>query len=340
VRLSTKLTGIVAVGGVAALGAGLISSGGIGAAFTDSATATANINVGDFGCSIDVLGDGQAAGDSVTVDLGRIDGSLPGQKTATVNVTNDGTIPMVVVWSAKATGDFFASGAVNSSVIPITNYQNWSLTAGATGTYTIGAKWGELDNNALTRTGSVTYTADCVEASAATHNLFVATKLQADASWTDGGLNYDLSADPNYTAVNTSLTDVNGTNLPAVEPSIHANNGSVKMPKWVITLPDGTTFGGNAGPVGSGTDGRWFVNPGTGPAPVGISLNAQKTAYISPTNSIYWTWQQITDTWGDPQVATAELVAFGTSGMNVTIDCASYQGFDYISNTAGTCNWS
>lgn len=179
-RLSTKLTGIVALGGAAALAAGLISSGGIGAAFTDEATATANIKVGDFACELSADAADISSGvvtispnkQVATVEFGTINSSDPATHTAPVTVTNVGTIPLTTAWTVTPSGGLFD---VNSSQVVEAFDDTAAAFLGATGaaqTINAGFTWATALGNAdLKKSGKVTYEVDCLEAKAAPNGL-------------------------------------------------------------------------------------------------------------------------------------------------------------------------
>jgi hypothetical protein len=155
--------------GVAGLALGLLGAG-VGATYTDSATAAQNISVGTFSCRVSAT-DPHAvvSGNSVTINLPPILSSASSNYLMDVTVTNTGTIPQIVHWSA-ATGGTIAwqpSGrmgyAMGTSGDPMTT--DLKLVGGASHTYVgaIGFMWAQLTNADFGQSAQVTYTASCGE---------------------------------------------------------------------------------------------------------------------------------------------------------------------------------
>jgi hypothetical protein len=171
VRLTTKLSGIVAVGGVAALGAGLISSGGIGAAYTDTATATGTLNTGTMHCQLaDSTGGLHISGDAsaVTFDLGQIKSSADGSQFGSVKVKNTGTMGLVASWSIVDP----AAGVLNATqhISPIqeshsTTADQMFIPAGQTSSdaVPVGFAWANLDEADQGKSLAVTYKVSCFD---------------------------------------------------------------------------------------------------------------------------------------------------------------------------------
>jgi hypothetical protein len=328
VRLSTKLSGIVAVGGVAALGAGLVSSGGIGAAFTDSATAKASINAGTFSCqlesgssnvNIDDSNQDPNHVDKATITLSTITSSDPASKTGKVIVKNTGTIPLYVNWSSVGNGNIYANG-----ISPAIPGQDLRINAGDTRTYNLGFAWQELGNNALGTHGDITYTANCIEASHVEKTAMFVNGIEGGtANWNDAsGISFDIPAVGSsgvWPAAN-AFFEGNWNNLPADEPSFAATSSKEGMPKWVIDLDNGYTLGGFAGRTGTYS---WQVShPGE--------------------SSYYSTWSDILGQWGpsgtDPaRVSDVQLVAFGAAAFTATVTCAVYDGTAYVGTSPEMC---
>jgi len=160
-RSVTKLTSTIAAVGAAALGVGLISLGtGVGAQFTDSGTANANIAVGTFSCQLSSTDSSVLIsnnGHTATVDLGTITSSAAGTKTAPVTVTNTGSISLATTWSETTTG------YLTSAFTAIPAAAGVTLAAGAAQTVNIGFSWTELQNTDRGRSGTATYTVTCGE---------------------------------------------------------------------------------------------------------------------------------------------------------------------------------
>jgi hypothetical protein len=156
---------------IAALALGVLGAG-VGASYLDTATAVQNISVGTFGCQVSST-DSHAVvnGNSVIVNLPDIEASgfYGGQTNYLfdVTVTNTGSIPAYVSWTATPSGTitFQPAGrmgyAFGTSGDPMTSTLN--LAAGASHTYAgaIGFMWATLTNDDLGKTASVTYTASC-----------------------------------------------------------------------------------------------------------------------------------------------------------------------------------
>ena len=164
-RTASKMTSVAAACGAGALGLALIAMGsGVGAAFTDSATANANIATGTFGCqlsSTDLSVVISNNAHTATVDLGTISSSAASSKTAPVTVTNTGAIPLVTSWGETTLGNILdGSGAI--SAVPAA--AGVPLATGATQTVNIGFQWSQLSNSDLNRSGTAQYTVSCNEA--------------------------------------------------------------------------------------------------------------------------------------------------------------------------------
>jgi hypothetical protein len=136
---------------------GLISSG-VGASFTDSATAVANIHVGTFSIAIssttpNAVVDGVVGGNAKTVTLAcpTIQSSAAGTCPLEFTITNTGSIPAnitVAITSAPASPFTDILG-------PVTPFQ---LAAGAHQDFNGGVSWPTLTNSQLGSSTSITYT--------------------------------------------------------------------------------------------------------------------------------------------------------------------------------------
>jgi hypothetical protein len=165
-----KLPRIVTGLGLFGLAVGLIGTG-VGASFTDSATAALNINVGTFSCQVSSTDPhAVASGNSVTINLPDITSSASGNDFVTdVTVKNTGSMPQIVHWT-EATGGTITWQPVGrmgygagTNGDPLST--DLTLTPGASHTYTggIGFMWAELTNADFGKSASVTYTANCSE---------------------------------------------------------------------------------------------------------------------------------------------------------------------------------
>lgn len=331
-RLATKLSGIVAIGGVAALAAGLISSGGIGAAFTDSATATAKINVGDFGCQIaqatpptpgvTISADGSTA----SVDLGTITRSDASQRSAQIKVVNTGTIPAVATWTTELTGNLTS----NFSAIPAT-----TIPLGATDgeNMNIGLKWDTLSMTDLKRAGAAVYHLTCNEASTFGQDWLVAKDSNgvsvtdnADyfTTWTNGttpGITMHQAGAGTGLGMQASvvkLLDVaEGSALPLTEPTFSTTDGSQEV-RMSIKITNGTTTAYIVR----------YPEAWTSPANWG-NFKSLLTGYTG------------SDTWADMAayanshgftVIKAFLIADAPAGVNQTVTCIDYSGTPLFGN--------
>lgn len=135
---------------------GLIS-GGVGAIFTDQVTAEENISVGTFECLIVEPSDGTIAGDgkSVSYTAPTIMSSAPGSAPFSFTVQNTGSIDALLHVTASPVGAPFSS--IDAP------YADVHVAASATHTYNVGLEWGELTNDNLGDSGTITYTVSCGE---------------------------------------------------------------------------------------------------------------------------------------------------------------------------------
>jgi hypothetical protein len=131
---------------------GLIGAG-VGANFTDSATAVANISVGTFNVDISTTVPGAVTvdGTSVTITCPTIQSSVAGTCAFPFTITSTGTIPAnisIAVTIAPAAPFTDALGAVAPFV----------LTQGQSHLFNGGLAWPELTNTQLGMSFSITYT--------------------------------------------------------------------------------------------------------------------------------------------------------------------------------------
>lgn len=144
-----KIATIVAAGG---LGLGLLGAG-VGASFTDGATASQNVNVGTFGIQVSSTTPGAVTstdGKTVTMTVPAIQGSAAGAAPLVFTVKDVGTAPATVTVVATKTGDAtFTDSLVNPGAVVI--------APGATHDYNGGLAWPQLGNADLSQTATVTY---------------------------------------------------------------------------------------------------------------------------------------------------------------------------------------
>jgi hypothetical protein len=140
---------------------------GIGASFTDSASATANISVGTFGISIS----------STTLGAVPVNTGTPGNSVHTITyacptvqssaaatcplqftITNTGTMPATItVAGALGTGSDTAFSVIAVAAGPTT------IPVGGHVDFNGGISWGVLGNGDLTKTASVVYTISAIQ---------------------------------------------------------------------------------------------------------------------------------------------------------------------------------
>lgn len=240
-RLSKRATSISAAVGAAALGVTLVTLGsGVGAQFTDSATGTAKIAVGTFGCNLTTpSGSGviiSSDGKSATVDLGTITSSAPDQRTAPITVNNTGSIPLVAHWTVQTTGNITGTGDIS----PV-SVSDSPLAATEGETVNIGFQWSQLTSSDLTRSGSAIYTVHCNEASSTFDGTWLFQHDPATAAWngTDVTLTVPATAPTSAGAGITLLNVSAGSALPAHEPTFVTDTYSSGTPRLDIKLSNG-----------------------------------------------------------------------------------------------------
>ena len=131
---------------------GLLGNG-VGAAFTDTANAVANINVGTFNVDISTTDPSAVTvdGTSVTITCPTIQSSAAGQCAFPFTITSTGSIPAnvsIAVTTAPAAPFTDLLGAVSPFV----------LTQGQSHLFNGGISWPELTNAQLGMSTSITYT--------------------------------------------------------------------------------------------------------------------------------------------------------------------------------------
>jgi hypothetical protein len=137
---------------------GLIG-GGVGAAFTDTATAVANINVGTFGMTISAVaptgGTAVVSLDlhTVTISCPTIQSSAAGSCVSAITITSTGSVPLKFGVAVSAVTSPFTSAQG-----PLPMVANPTLTQGQTFVFNGGLVWPELGNAQLGQSYSVTYT--------------------------------------------------------------------------------------------------------------------------------------------------------------------------------------
>ena len=146
-----KLAGLVAS---VAVGIGLLGSGTY-AAFTDSATATDNIKVGQQAIKITAAttnggvavpaGSIAADGKSVTFNAADIQGSAAGTAELNFTVTNTGTMPTTLM-GVSAAPAFLGSGAFSDKLAAGELTTQYQLAPGQSHTYSGGIQWTTLQS--------------------------------------------------------------------------------------------------------------------------------------------------------------------------------------------------
>ncbi len=134
---------------------GLVGTG-VGASFTDQVTATENIEVGTFGCQIDLIGDGLPPSSSITYNAPLITSSAAGKAPFTFTVTNVGSIPQQLTITDGGPDGVF-------SAMPLLPAGPVVLGASGAQVFDTGIEWTELENTDLGTTGSITWTVHCEE---------------------------------------------------------------------------------------------------------------------------------------------------------------------------------
>jgi predicted ribosomally synthesized peptide with SipW-like signal peptide len=136
---------------------GLIGSG-VGASFTDQASAVANIQVGTFAIQITsstpgAVVDGTVGGYTKTVTLTcpTIQSSAAGSCPLQFTITNEGSMPANITVAVST-----APAAPFTDILgPVTPFV---LAAGGHQDFAAGLQWPALDNSALGMATSITYT--------------------------------------------------------------------------------------------------------------------------------------------------------------------------------------
>ncbi len=126
---------------------------GVGASFTDSATATENISVGTFALQLSSTQAGvNVVNDhTITYTVPTLTSSAAGSAPLAFSVKDNGTIPMSsVTITAVVTGDGNFTSIAPPAAFP--------LAAGASQLVNVGLQWGSLSNSDLGQSATVTYT--------------------------------------------------------------------------------------------------------------------------------------------------------------------------------------
>ncbi len=135
---------------------GLIGAG-VAATFSDSVTATQNIEVGTLACEISHTTAGVISSNhkSVTYDAPKILSSAAASAPFTFTVQSTGDIPAKLHVTQTTPGAPFTS--ILASPADVVLQQN------DTHAYTAGLQWGPLGNDDMGDSASITYTVDCNE---------------------------------------------------------------------------------------------------------------------------------------------------------------------------------
>jgi hypothetical protein len=320
VRLSTKLSGIVAIGGVAALGAGLISSGGIGANFIADADATASVSVGNFDCAFVSPGTGVTLHDSghtAEVALGLVKSSS-GQKTVSLTLQNTGDISLAVNWLVYPEGDAFVSGHMK----PIFLTQNTQIGAGSTTTYNVGATWQNLDNKDLNTTGSVNYMARCVEPASSEHpDLILFARNGASSNWVGDNVVMDFPKGIDKAAGAYAVMNTASGELPSVAPSATIDGAGSGTPRIQIQLSDGAAI--QSIPDANGHVKQWTYYPVSGANFVSTDWSAVRAA----AGSVEATTVQLL---GDTSGSGGYTNGLTNNALTNTVSCLQYDSEYFI----------
>jgi hypothetical protein len=144
-----KIAGLLVAFG---LMVGLLGSG-VGASFTDTATAVANINVGTFGIALTTTtGTVDSTGKIVTCTTVSIQSSAAGTAPCSFTVTSTGSINPTITITASVPASLGSDPVAAVGTLPAA----FVLTAPYT--FNGGLSWGTLDNSALGKSSSITYT--------------------------------------------------------------------------------------------------------------------------------------------------------------------------------------
>ena len=131
---------------------GLVGNG-VGAAFTDTATAVANINVGTFGISLTTTtGTVSLDGKTVTCTAVSIQSSAAGTAPCSFTVTSTGSINPTITITASTPAALGTDPVMGIGTLPA------PFVLSSPYTFNGGLSWGELDNSALGKSSSITYT--------------------------------------------------------------------------------------------------------------------------------------------------------------------------------------
>lgn len=304
-KSTTKLTTIAAAVGAGALGLSLVGLGaGVGANFVDSLTGNAKISVGTFGCQLSSPYSNVNFSNhrhTATVTLPEIESSAAGMETAPLKVTNTGSMPLVVNWTATTSGHVFDSGAM--SLAPV--QQNLRINSGNSRTYQVGAKWTTLGNADLGTHGTVTYTAKCTEPGTSGHpNITFWTQKGGTAAWDGNKVKFTMpqATSSNNGAVAEAILTNFPTTLPSSAPEFSTDNYSTGSPRFVIEFADGSKVFGYPSSSWPGSS-NWEI--------VGTSG--------------YDTWNEVLAQYGSATVTGVSLLMdMDQPGDTSTITCINY----------------
>jgi hypothetical protein len=264
-RFTTKVTSLVAAGGAAALGVGLLAfAPGVGASFSSSATADASINVGTLACQLSSGASGVTISDdqrSATIDLGTITSSAAGQRTVPLKVKNTGSVPLATTWSMSTSGTIFGGGshAMHAYWPPF----NATLPSGQSQTEQVGFRWSELQNEDMGRSGTVTYTINCNEVPGFGSAWLYSMGTGSSAVWDGSKVTLTVPDAPDDAGAGITLYNVAaGSALPDSAPGFTTDNFGAGTPRLSISFSDGTYVVGY--PAASGAITTWQVPGVTG----------------------------------------------------------------------------
>jgi hypothetical protein len=259
--------GLVAVASLIGLGAG--------AAYTDGATATQNVNVGLFGCALtstdtnmQITNNGHTATlnwDSVNP----ITGSGASSRYSNITVNNTGSMPETVHWTEATSGSIAwqPSGRMGYTIGLNGNLMSTDLVL-APGTNhpydSIGFQWAELANADLGTSATIAYTATCGEVPplvagnisfVGTANMaFVAPPATTEVNCPDSMYLW-ISANANQWCGDGTFPVASTTAFPSIgQLSVTASGGAAVV---AYTGKTATTFTGLTNVSGTG-----YVTPG------------------------------------------------------------------------------
>jgi predicted ribosomally synthesized peptide with SipW-like signal peptide len=223
---------IAATLGVAGLTLGLLGAG-VGAAFTDSATAVQNIKVGTFQCQISSTTPNAVVSTdkhSVTYNAADIMTSAAGTSPFSFTVSSMGTIPVLVhVTQTTPVTPFTSLLAAPADV---------TLAAFASTTYAAGLQWPVLGSADLGKAVTISYTANCGEVPAGPTPIDPSRTTKRSGNWSVWACQY---------VAPLTLTGIVDMGLTNIWPN----------PGFLVQFPAGNTIGSRAYPLAYNDHDGW-----------------------------------------------------------------------------------